>query len=406
MEGSRKAPKLEFLPSFEKEIEQKQRISVDSQKLDQLMHLVTELVTTQSQFSLAMHTEDLHTLNDVMGRMQKLTKQFRDITIDIRLVPLSELAVVFKRLVRDLSKQLSKKVNFVTEGVDTELDKSTLQLLTEPLMHIIRNCIDHGINTPEMRQSKGKAPEGTITFKAWQLGNDIFIKISDDGEGLDLERIAEKAIAQKLISANTKLTHELAAELIFHPGFSTAESITEVSGRGVGMDVVRRKLQEIRGQVVVQSQTGVGSSFTLKLQQSIAILDTMLVRVAGIHCLIPLTDIEVCGQTNYPELLENKYLHTIEFGGEAIPYVILRDKLQLLDNLPTKAKVVYLSVEAKRIGLVVDQIIGEHQAVLKPLGKEFETIQYINSASTLGDGSLAYLLNITQLFAGYRSKLD
>ncbi len=377
------------------------RISVSAEKLDVLMHLVTELVTTQSQFSLAIQQEDLRGLRDVYERTQKLTKQFRDNTLDIRLVPIGDILIRFKRLVRDLAKQLNKKVKLETEGMETELDKSMIDSLTEPLLHLVRNCIDHGIETPEERLEAGKPEVGKIEIIAFHSGGHVFIIVRDDGAGVNHEKIRQKAIQKKIIDDGQKLTDSEVYDLMFRPSFSTAHVVSEVSGRGVGMDIVRQRIADIRGEIEVSSKRGVHTTFTLKLQPTIAIIDTMLVRVEDTYCLIPISDIEVCDQIGQDVLHERRHLQTLSFNGEPIPFIDLRHKLGLTaKQKPSKSKLLYINLYGQRFAVLVDKIIGEHQAVLKPLGEEFHNQKLIASASTLGDGSLAFMLDMNNLYAG------
>lgn len=381
------------------------RISVSAEKLDMLMHLVTELVTTQSQFSLAIKKQDMRSLRDIYERTQKLTKQFRDNTLDIRLVPLADILIRFKRLVRDLAKQLGKKVNLITEGMETELDKNMIDSLAEPLLHLVRNCLDHGIETPEERIKAGKPEEGTIEIVAFHSGGHVFIIVRDDGAGINRKRIQEKAIQKKIITSDNTLTDHEVYDLIFRPGFSTAQVVSEVSGRGVGMDIVRQKINEIRGEVEINSEEGKHTTFTVKLQPTIAIIDTMLVQIESTFCLIPISDIEVCDQISIEKLEQNKNLQTLPFNNQPTPFIDLRKKLGLSNLLKgNKSKLLFINLQGRRFAILVDKIIGEHQAVLKPLSEEFHSQKLIASASTLGDGSLAFMLDMNNLFAEVEEK--
>lgn len=372
------------------------RISVDAAKLDRLMYLVSELVTTKAQMSLAVESLNEDELLDVNEKIDKLSKQFRDNALSIRLVPISDMIIRFKRLVRDLSKSLNKKVEFITQGTETELDKNIIDVLAEPIMHIIRNCIDHGIEPAEERLKDGKQESGLIKLTAFHSGSNVFIQIQDDGQGIDPEKIKRKAIEKNLISPEEKISDKDIYNFLFLPGFSTAENVTEVSGRGVGMDVVKRKITEVRGEVEIDSEIGLGTIFTIKLQQTISILDTLLLKVSNSYFLLPLSEVEVCEQELHKQLFA-KASYRFEYNDDLIPFIYLREEFELNGTIPEKHKIVVIKKDGKRIGLLADRIIGEHQAVLKPLGEMFSHLQYISGASILGDGNLALMLDTAKL---------
>jgi two-component system chemotaxis sensor kinase CheA len=247
-------------------------IRVSSEKLDDLMNLVSELVTTQARLSLFAETNTLPELMTIAENVEKISRQLRDNTFSICLIPLESMLVRFQRLVRDLSTELGKDIILVTEGADTELDKSIIESLADPLLHILRNSIDHGIEDTAVRQQKGKPKQGRILLKAFYSGTNVHIQIQDDGAGIDPRKIREKAISKGIISAEAQLSEKEILDLIFLPGFSTAAKVTDVSGRGVGMDVVRRKIAEIRGEVEIKSQLGIGTTITIKLPVTLSIM--------------------------------------------------------------------------------------------------------------------------------------
>lgn len=374
------------------------RISVDSVKLDNLMYLVSELITVNSQ--LLQSTASIH--NDIIRqnieRLDNLSKQFRNTTLEIRLVPLSDTILRFQRLIRDLSHQLNKKVELVTHGIETELDKNTIDQLNEPLMHIIRNCIDHGIEFPDQRLKKGKSETGIIKISAYHSGNYVVIKVEDDGTGISLEKVRQKAIDKGIIKASDKPDKKDLFNMIFLPGFSTARSLTEVSGRGVGLDVVRRKIIDLRGDVFIESEENQGTSFTLKLQQSVAIIDTLLFSVENAFFTVPISDINICSQISAKEIEKRRHTATLPFNDMLIPFVDLRQTLNIQGNYNEKIKAVILSNSEHQVAILTDKIVGEHQAVLKPLGKSFKNQNIINSASQLGDGNLAFMIDTNELF--------
>jgi two-component system chemotaxis sensor kinase CheA len=374
------------------------RISVDSVKLDHLMYLVSELITLNSQFNLTTSDSRYEKIWPYTERLDNLSKQFRNNALDIRLVPLSESILRFKRLIRDLSRQLDKDVELITEGIDTEVDKGTIDQLNDPLMHIIRNCIDHGIEMPHIRRQKGKSETGTIRISASNSGNFVIIRIEDDGSGIDMDKIQQKAVEKGLIKASDKPSRQELLDMIFLPGFSTAQSLTEVSGRGVGMDVVKRKIIELRGEVIADTQPGIGTSFTLKLQQSIAIIDTLLFKVLDTFFTVPISDINICLQIPSSEIEKRKHTCTIPFENQLIPFVDVRNQFHLGGSYGEVTKAIILKNNERQLALLTDAIIGGHQAVLKPLGSLFREQKCIGAASQLGDGKLAFMMDTNELF--------
>jgi two-component system chemotaxis sensor kinase CheA len=285
-------------------------------------------------------------------------------------------------------------VEFITQGAETELDKNIIDQLTDPLMHLIRNCIDHGIESPEERLAKGKSETGTIKLTASNNGNHIFITVEDDGEGINTNIIRKKALEKGLISASDVLSEKETIDMIFRPGFSTAQNLTEVSGRGVGMDVVKRRINELRGEIIVDSSFGQGTRFTLKLQQSLSIVDSLLFRVGDSCFTIPVCDIEICDQVKASVIEENQHTSTLPYRDEMIYFSDLRQLLNIGGAYETSARMIIVRNGGSRIALIADQIIGEHQAVLKPLGKSFNNQQFLTSASQLGDGNIAFMLDV------------
>lgn len=372
------------------------RINIEATKLDRLMYLVSELVITKSQLNMVVETKDYEKLIAIAEKIDELSRNFRDNALNIRLVPVAEMIVPFKRLIRDLSKELGKEVKFVTRGIDTELDKNVIDRLAEPIMHIIRNSIDHGIENPSEREKNGKTPHGNVTFTSFYSGANVYIQIQDDGAGIDPERIRIKAVEKGIIEDDAKLKDKEIFELLYHPGFSTATKITEVSGRGVGMDVVLKKINELRGEVEINSEIGQGTIITIKLHQTLSIIDTLLVKVDGSNYLVPISDIEFCEQEKHADLYKNNN-RQVQLGTELIPFVSLRDLFSHNKNYPKKEKLIIINKNDKRIAIVADKIVGEHQAVLKPLGEVFQSQQYLSGASFLGDGSLALMLDSNKL---------
>ncbi|HEY4787249.1 MAG TPA: chemotaxis protein CheA, partial [Bacteroidales bacterium] len=362
-------------------------IRVASDKLDQLMNLVSELVTTQARLSLYAENDGRPELLNIAENVQKLSRQLRDNAFSIVLIPIENMLTRFQRLVRDLSKELKKDVIFEAEGTDTELDKTIIENLTDPLMHILRNSLDHGIETPEVRLEKGKPAQGKILLKAFYSGANVIIQVFDDGAGIDPNFIRTKAIQKGLISAEATLSRKEILDLIFIPGFSTAANVTDVSGRGVGMDVVKRKIADIRGEVDVESEINVGTTLTIKLPLTLSIIDGLLIKIEDIHYVIPLSVIDKIYAVEHAKLMK-AFNNTIVLDGEQIPFFYLRNEFELPENDASHEQIIVVRYEDKRVGLALDNVIGEYQAVLKPLGKHYKKQEIISGATILGDGTI------------------
>lgn len=373
------------------------KINVDAEKLDELMYLVSELIITNSQINLIAKNKTNDVLKPLLEKIDSLSKLFRNNTLSLRLISINDVIIRFKRLVHDLSIKLGKKIELVTQGTETELDKSTIDALIDPLMHIIRNCIDHGIETPEIRKQKGKAGKGIIKISASHSGNFVFIEIEDDGKGIDTKAIQQKAIEKGIIGEDTQLTDKETYDLIFLPGFSTAQSLTQVSGRGVGLDVVKNKIAELRGEIEIASEIGVGTCFTLKLHQTVAILDTLLFKIDDMFLLVPISDVLECGLIENTSLQSNT--DTVPYNDQLITYTDLYSIFKLKRPDQKRLKMIVIERQGKIFAITADTIIGEHQAVLKSLGSELKEQDKITGASILGDGNLAYLLDLAVIQA-------
>lgn len=375
------------------------RINVDASKLDKLMYLVSELVTSKSELLIALQKHNEQKAIDAAEKIEKLAKLFSENALSIRLVSLQEMLSQFKRLIRDLSKQLGKIIDFTIVGEDTELDKSIIDAIGEPIMHLIRNNIDHGIEMPEKRLENGKSENGSIRFEAYKSGNYVYISIIDDGNGIDTDFIYKKAVEKGFIPEGSQLSEKEIIDLIFLPGFSTAKSLSNVSGRGVGMDIVLKRIQEIRGEISVTTVKGQGTTFTIKLQQTVSIIDTLLIASGNIIYALPVEDIESCGLEARENLL-NRQNNLISFDNALIPFINLRDKFSPNSEqiLQENDKLIIINRQNKRYALIAENIIGEYQAVVKPLGKTFSDIKFLSGASLLGDGSIAILLDTDKLW--------
>ncbi len=370
-------------------------IKVDSEKLDELMNLVSEFVNTKAEMLLIAEKYDIPELHDIYEKVDKLSNKLKDNALSIRLVPIESLMLRFQRLVRDLSRELGKQVDFVTEGTDTELDKTIIDNLAVPLMHIIRNSIDHGIESVERRRELKKPDHGIIKFTAFYSGNNVFIQVQDDGAGMNPEYLREKAIEKGFIKATDHLTNRQLYDLVFLPGFSTAQKITGISGRGVGMDAVRQHIMKLRGEIEMDSEVDLGTITTIKLPLTLSIVDALLVSVADTQLLIPVYIIDSC--INIRRDVVDQSHGRIIHEGEPTPILDLRTSLNMGGTPPDDCIVVMVKYKDSRVGLVIDKVRGEHQAVLKSLGKYFSKQEYLSGGSILGDGSIALVLDTNKL---------
>ncbi len=372
-------------------------IRVPSIKLDRLVDLVGELVTNQARLNELAAELNLPELQLLAEESENLVSDLRDETMSIRMVPIGSTFSGFKRLVRELSGNLGKPIRLATSGEETELDKTVIDKLKDPLVHIIRNSADHGIETPEERQKAGKTEDGTIYISAEHSGAHVIISIQDDGAGLDLNRIREKSIENGLISADAQLSNKEISQLIFAPGFSTASEVSSISGRGVGMDVVKQNIESLRGSIEVSSEAGQGTSIRLKLPLTLAIIDGLMVSLQEEYYILPLSSVEEC--VDFSSSVDNHVdgRHLINLRGAAVPFIDLRHHLKITGDRPPLEQVVITQFEDKKIGLVVDEVIGSRQTVIKPLGPLMKRSEDVSGATILGDGTVALILDIQKL---------
>ncbi|MBQ9471022.1 MAG: chemotaxis protein CheA [Bacteroidales bacterium] len=371
-------------------------IRVSSEKLDSLMNLVSELVITQARLSLFDNQHDVHGLTPIVESVQKLSRQLRDLAFGIVLIPIENLITRFQRLVRDLSVELKKEVDFIADGTDTELDKTIIDNLADPLMHILRNSLDHGIEEAEVRIAHGKPVKGTIKFKAYYSGASVIIQISDDGAGMNPEAIREKAIQKGIIAPERKLSKKEILDLIFLPGFSTASKVTDISGRGVGMDVVRKKIAAIRGEVDVDSELGRGTTITIKLPLTLSIIDGLLVSINKTSYVIPLAAIKKIYAVD-KKLKYGSFNNLKTLDDEQIPFFSLRKEFNLTPSDEQMEQIVVVNFEDSNVGLVVDHVEGEYQAVLKPLGRHYKSHDIFSGATILGNGTVALVMDTNKI---------
>ena len=372
-------------------------IRVASDKLDSLVDLVGELVTLQARLSQTAFERQDSVLGSISEQFERLISQLRDNTMSIRMLPIGSTFNKFRRVVRDLSLELGKEVELQTEGAETELDKTVIERLSDPLVHIIRNSLDHGIESPEKRREAGKAIPGVIRLSARHSGAYVLIQVSDDGKGLDAEAIRHKGIERGLITQGQELSENDLFQLIFAPGFSTARVVTTVSGRGVGMDVVRREIDSLGGSVQLESKVGLGMTVTLKIPLTLAIIEGLLIKVAGDFYVVPLSSVDGCIEIRKDELEALGERRIFSYRNEFVPFVSLRGFFASEGDGPAISQIVIVQALDSRIGFVVDQVVGDYQTVIKPLGRMFKSVVGLSGATILGDGTVALILDVNRL---------
>lgn len=371
-------------------------IRVSSKKIDELVNAVSELVTIQAQLNLFAEKSGDATMSALAENIQKITRQLRDNAFEISLIPLQSELMRFQRLVRDLSKEMKKEIDFIIEGGDIELDKNIIEHLTDPLLHILRNSVDHGIETGDERVKNGKSPNGTIVFKAYYSGSSVIIKVADDGKGIDPDMIFKKAVKKGIIDEKDVLTRKEIFDLVFVSGFSTKDNVTDVSGRGVGMDVVKKKIGEIRGEVSIDSTPGKGTTLTLELPLTLSIIDGLLVMVAGRQYVIPISNIERIFATGAVTLSQG-ITNTVVINNEQFAYLNLRELFHEEPADIATQQLLLVNYEDKKVGVLVDRVVGEYQTVVKPLGRYLRKIDIISGASVMGDGSISMVLDTNRM---------
>ncbi len=372
-------------------------VKVPAEKLDILMDLVGELVIAQARLNQSATQLRDPSLFSIAEDIERLTTELRDNTLGLRMLSIGTTFSRFRRLVRDLSNDLGKKIDLVTEGAETELDKTVIDRLGDPLVHLIRNSIDHGIEMPEQRKAAGKPEKGTVLISAVHRESHVVITIKDDGAGLDAEAIRSKAIERGVLSEDSKPTDQELYNLIFDAGFSTAKVVSSVSGRGVGMDVVKRSIEELRGTVSIDSIPGNGSTVTIKLPLTLAIIEGLLVQVEHDKYVIPLSQVDECIELTAEEVKSANGNKLIEVRGELVPYLRLRECFNNNENALDIEQIVVIRNGDARFGFTVDQVIGQHQTVIKGLGKVYEGVKGLAGATILGDGNVALILDTNVL---------
>lgn len=374
-------------------------VRVPAERLDELMDRVGELVIAQSRLKqVATQSADAQ-LRAVSEEIERLAAELRDTMMVVRMVPIAQLFGRFRRLIHDLARDTGKAIELFTEGETTELDKTVIERLADPLVHLIRNAADHGLESPEGRLAAGKPATGKVTLAARQSGAEVIITITDDGRGVDRARVRAKAEDAGLIAPGATLSDNELLQLIFHPGFSTAQAVTSLSGRGVGMDVVKRTIEGLRGAIEMTSEPGVGSTISLRIPLTLAIIDGLLVRVGGGRYVIPLAAVEECVELSIEQDMRSTGRSLLTLRDQLVPFIRLRELFSTGTAPDQHQKVVVVSTGPDRVGLVVDQILGDHQTVIKSLSSFHADVETFSGATILGDGEVALVLDVAHLVA-------
>ena len=379
-----------------------QSVRVDIEKLDNLLNLVGELVINKVRLEQIGITHRLAELTETLEQMDRVTTDLQTVVMKVRMVPVGQVFNRFPRMVRDLAKELNKEINLTIEGEETELDRTVIDEIGDPLMHLLRNSLDHGVEHPDDREAKGKPRSGEVALIARHEGNNVVIMVTDDGKGIDADAIRRKAVEKGMVSQEEadSLNDADAVRLIFLPGFSTAETITDVSGRGVGMDVVRSKIETLGGHVDVETKVDEGSVFKIKLPLTLAIIQALLVKVQEEMYAIPLGSIDSTINIKQEDIKTVQNKEVIVLRGQIIPIIRLGNIL----NVPTQEGeenddifVVVVHLGERKAGIVVDNLIGQQEIVIKTLGKLLAGLKVISGATVLGDGRVALILDVSAL---------
>ena len=385
--------------SRENTTKENQSIRVDANRLGQLINLVGELVISNAAVRLMVDKYDMQDAQEVVAGVENLVEEIRDQALQLRMVQIGDTFSRFRRVVRDVSKEMGKEIELVVTGGDAELDKTVVEKINDPLTHLVRNSLDHGIEPPEVRVANGKPAKGTLRLNALHDSGHIVIQIADDGGGLDLDKIRAKAEANGLVKPDQVLTKRELSRLIFEPGLSTKEKATNLSGRGVGMDVVRRNIDALRGTIEVDTELGKGTLITIHLPLTLAIIEGFMVGVAQERYVIPLSMVEECVEMDRGSWNTDEQRHYVNLRGTMMPYLRLRDFFDVPDEQAGggRESLVVVRFGRTRAGLVVDDLFGELQTVIKPMGKVFQGLKGISGATVLGSGDIALILDVQEL---------
>ncbi|WCP66034.1 chemotaxis protein CheA [Vibrio tubiashii] len=384
---------------FQPRIKTAKTLRVEADKLDKLIDLVGEMVIMGARTNLLAHQTGSEPLVESMALLERLVESIRDSSLQLRMVQIGDTFSKFKRIVRDTAQELGKQVELVVSGADTELDKTFVEKLSDPLTHLVRNAIDHGMESAAERISAGKAPVGTIRLNAYHDSGSIVIEVVDDGKGIDENKVLEQAKRSGLVSEHDTVTKRELWKLIFEPGFSTSEQVTDLSGRGVGMDVVKRNIELLRGNIEVNSQSDKGSRFVIRLPLTLSIVDGFMFKVAGGEYVIPLDNVVECLELK--EVMQDEQdsqRRFIHLRDEVLPFLRLSEWFGVeAHSTPEQEALIVVQLGSMRAGLVVDSLSGEFQTVVKSLGPLFEGLRGVSGATILGSGEVAIILDIFAL---------
>jgi len=390
--------------SLSKRLKSSSTIRVDVERLDDLMNLVAELVIKRTQVESIGESYQLDELNKKLKSLGKVTSELQNSVMNMRMVPINLVFNRFPRMVRDLAQEMEKEINLEIEGEDTELDRTIIDEIGDPLVHILRNAADHGIESPEERKKAGKDPAGTVKMSAFHEGNNVIIQIQDDGKGIDAEFIKQKALSKGVISQEEAemLSDQETINLIFASGFSTSEEVSDVSGRGVGMDVVKNKIESLSGSVDIYSKVGEGSTFTIKLPLTLAIIQGFLINIADQKYVLPLETIQEIVKISPDDIKTIRQQEVIQRRGSVIPLISLRKELNKpeYEEIPEELSIVIIKIGEESYGLSVDSIIGQQEVVIKRINDLSDGVEKIAGATILGDGSVALIIDIEEVTLG------
>ncbi|MEE5101673.1 chemotaxis protein CheA [Pseudomonas alliivorans] len=384
-------------PANEQKNKDGRYVRVNADKLDELINLVGELVIASAGANLLARSCNHAPLQEASSTVSGLVEEILDGALHLRMIPIGDTFNRFRRVVRDVSQELGKDIDLIISGAETELDKTVVEKIGDPLMHLLRNSMDHGIESAEARRASGKSAKGHLNLNAYHDSGSIVIEIADDGAGLNRERILEKAQERGLVASGAALTDQEIYNLIFEPGFSTAEAVTNLSGRGVGMDVVKRNITLLRGTVDLDSQPGQGTIVRIRLPLTLAIINGFLVGIDQSTYVIPLDMVQECIELDEQDRQSSRDNGYLDLRGEVLPLVYLRDHFNHEGPAARRQNVVVVRYAEHKAGLVVDDLLGEFQTVIKPLGKLFGGLRGISGSTILGSGAVALILDIPAL---------
>jgi len=379
----------------------KQTVRVDIDRLDSLMNLVGELVMHKGRLEEIGSSRRIVELNETIEQIDRISSDLQSVVMKVRMVPIEQVFNRFPRMVRDLAKELNKEIDFQIEGKETELDRTVIDEIGDPLIHLLRNAVDHGIESPAVRAQMGKPRIGTIVLRARHEGNNVLIEVEDDGSGIDFERVKQKAVDKGLVSSKEaeEMPNEKALELLFSPGFSTSDNVTDISGRGVGLDVAKNKIEALNGEIHVDSKLGQGTKFKIKLPLTLAIIQALMVSVRDEIYAIPLSSVDETTMLSPEDIKLIQGQEVMVLRGTVLPLYRLDSLLEVPgEKQSDEMYVVVVSKGDKQIGLVVDGLIGQQEIVIKSLGKFLAGIPGIAGAIVAGDGNVRLILDIATLF--------